>query len=529
MTTVASRTGRALALVLGVVLLAPAARGDDKDKAGWKSLFDGKTLDGWKTTKFLGTGKVSVKDGAVVMEKGRKMTGITYDRRDFPRTNYEVSFEGKKIDGDDFFCTTTFPVGDDHCSLVVGGWGGSLVGLSSVDFQDASQNETTKYVEFKANQWYRVRVRVTADKIEAWIDDEKMVDLETKDRKISLRIECEPCKPFGLATYDTVGAVRNLRVRTLGAAPKADAAPLVKTTHTFKTAGDVRIEADVYRPDDAVTRPVVVYLHGGALIGGSRTAVPGNLLDLCRREGFALVSFDYRLAPEVKLPAIISDVLDGFRWLRGQGPRLLHLDPQRVVVTGGSAGGYLTLMTGFRVKPRPVALVSYWGYGDVDGDWYTKPSEHYRTSSPLVKEDEARAGVGGPVLTGVTRGNDAQKARSRYYLFLRQNGLWTREVTGFDPVADRAKLDPYCPVRNVTPDYPPTMLVHGTADTDVPYDLSEAMAKELARHKVAHELVRVDGAGHGLTPGDKKLADDAHQKALAFIRKHLKSEGPPKQ
>src|SRR5207244_5136787 len=117
---------------------------------------------------------------------------------------------------------------------------------------------------------------------------------------------------------------------------------------------------------------------------------------------------------------------------------------------------------------------------------------------------------------------DAGKRRGRFYLYLRQNGLWTREVTGFDPEKDSGKLDPYCPVRNVSRDYPPTLLVHGTEDTDVPYELSEAMARELARHKVPHELVTVPGAGHGLSGGDKKIVADAHAKALDFIRTWMK-------
>ncbi len=295
----------------------------------------------------------------------------------------------------------------------------------------------------------------------------------------------------------------------------------VKTTYTYKTVGPTKIEADVYRADDTQVRPVVVWLHGGALIVGSRQGPPQRLLDLCRSEGFALVSLDYRLAPEVKLPAIVEDVEDAFVWLRGQAARL-HLDPNRLVVTGGSAGGYLTLLTGYRVKPRPTALVAYWGYGDVDGNWYTKPSEHYR-QQPLVSKDEAYRAVGSTVLTGTT-GGEEQKARGRFYLYLRQNGLWTKEVAGFDPARDKDKLDRFCGVRSVTAEYPPTMLVHGTEDTDVPYEQSAAMAKELDRHKVPHELVTVKGAGHGLSGGDKRLVDEAQEKALAFIRRHLKAE-----
>jgi acetyl esterase/lipase len=301
----------------------------------------------------------------------------------------------------------------------------------------------------------------------------------------------------------------------------AEPPALVKKTYTCKTVGDVKIQLDVHRADDGKIKPVVVWIHGGALITGSKSGVPRNLLDLCRDEGYALVSIDYRLAPEVKVPDIISDVEDAFRWIREEGPKQAQLDPDKLVVTGGSAGGYLTLMTGIRLKQKPRALVAYWGYGDVDGEWYTKPSEHYRKSTALVSKEEAEKGVGGKVLTGSEPTFDG-KARGRYYLYLRQNGLWTKEVTGFDPVTEKAKLDPYCPVRNVTSAYPPTMLVHGTEDTDVPYQLSVNMEQEFIKHKVTQEFVTVHGAGHGLSNGDKKLVAEAHEKALAFIRTHLK-------
>jgi acetyl esterase/lipase len=300
----------------------------------------------------------------------------------------------------------------------------------------------------------------------------------------------------------------------------AQARPNVKTTHTFKSVGDVKIQADVYRRDDKEKRPVVVWLHGGALIVGNRNSVPTQIADLCRSEGYILVSFDYRLAPEVKLPAIIEDVEDAFRWLHEKGPALFNADTSRIVVTGGSAGGYLTLTAGFRVKPRPTALVAYWGYGDVDGEWYTKPSEHYRKKLGLIDKEEVSKAVGNGVLTGTDAGSG--KLRGRYYHYLRQNGLWTKEVTGFDPAAEGKKLDPFCPVRNVTADYPPTLLIHGAADTDVPYQLSVDMTKQFERHKVKYELITVKGAEHGLAGGDRKEVEAAHARALEFIRDHLK-------
>lgn len=203
-------------IILGLGLAVSAQQPPGaKAPLKWKSLFDGRSMAGWKATNFGGEGEVTIENGAIIMEQGNDMTGVTYDKKDFPKMNYEVTLEGKKIEGRDFFCTTTFPVGETHCSLVVGGWGGTVVGLSSIDFQDASENETNSIQQFKHNQWYRLRIRVTKEKIQAWIDDKQVIDFETKGRKISLRAECDPCKPFGIATWRTTGAARDIKVRLL--------------------------------------------------------------------------------------------------------------------------------------------------------------------------------------------------------------------------------------------------------------------------------------------------------------------------
>jgi len=208
-----------IALVLAL-MATPAWADEKKSDVAWKKLFDGKTLDGWKPSFTEFSGKAEVKDGAIVLQKGMKMTGVTYAGKDFPKSDYEVVLEGKRIEGKDFFCTTTFPVGGGFCSLVVGGWGGMLTGISSINGADASENETTSSTEFKDNTWYKVRIRVSEKKVEAWIGEEKVADVERKGRKFTTRIECEDCQPFGLATYDTVGAVREIKLRTLTDAEK---------------------------------------------------------------------------------------------------------------------------------------------------------------------------------------------------------------------------------------------------------------------------------------------------------------------
>src|SRR5579859_5295717 len=142
--------------------------------------------------------------------------------------------------------------------------------------------------------------------------------------------KCTRRRPIMSATVRLVtrlSLVAGCIVLLCGTASAADPPQLAKKTYTYKTDGDVKIQADVYRTDDEKMRPVVVWIHGGALIMGNRNSVPKNLLDLCRAEGFALVSLDYRLAPEVKVPEIISDIEDALRWLREQGPKLSHLDP----------------------------------------------------------------------------------------------------------------------------------------------------------------------------------------------------------
>jgi acetyl esterase/lipase len=301
--------------------------------------------------------------------------------------------------------------------------------------------------------------------------------------------------------------------RSLGAEPEKS----MRQTYTYKTVGSCAIQADVYGASSSVARPVVVWIHGGALIMGNRGGFDARLRDRVLHAGYVLVSIDYRLAPETKLPAILEDVEDACRWVRREGPKLFHADPRKVAVMGGSAGGYLTLTTGYRVEPRPAALVSLWGYGDIVGPWYSRPDAFYRRQ-PLVSKEEAYRVVGGPVLTDSSGKNE----RGRFYLYCRQNGRWPVEVTGHDPDQEPRFFEPYCPVKNVSARYPPTLLVHGTSDTDVPYQLSVDMARELERKGVEHELVTIRDGGHGLSGVKPEVVAKTYDHVIEFLTRHLR-------
>lgn len=193
---------------------SPAAERKSKPTK-WRDLFNGKTLDGWEKTNYGGEGEVEVNDGHLLLNFGYSMTGITYQGDDLPKTNYEIRTTVLKIDGNDFFCGATFPVADSYCSFIAGGWGGAVTGLSSIDGQDASENETTGYQNFPSGKWYKVKIRVEPHLIQCWINGKQVVYQNILDRKITTRNEVNLNKPLGFATWETKAAYKSIKIRQL--------------------------------------------------------------------------------------------------------------------------------------------------------------------------------------------------------------------------------------------------------------------------------------------------------------------------
>lgn len=248
-----------------------------KPDDGWLSLFNGKDLSGWEETDYAGRGNVKVQNGELHIENGLVITGVTYTNKTvLPKTNYEIEYEAKKLNGTDFFGLLTFPVGDAHASLVTGGWGGAVTGISSINSMDASENNTTVYLKFNKDHWYKFRLSVTPDNLSVWMTpkehliplnatvasvvkayqedaakagqtltaeqaesalrainpklDENIPARDTiyfpgeaqiinetiKDKVVNMRVgEIELSAPLGFAAFQTYGVLRNIRMRRI--------------------------------------------------------------------------------------------------------------------------------------------------------------------------------------------------------------------------------------------------------------------------------------------------------------------------
>jgi len=180
----------------------------------WIELFDGKTLNGWKQDEFNPPGAIKVKNKSLLFGEGNPYTALSWVG-EFPTDNYEVELTAMRQSGRDIFCGLLFPVGTTYVTMVLGGWGNSVVGLSSIDYLDASSNETTLLMSFADNRWYQVRLQVTTERIQAWIDDKQVINLMLRDRTLSPYQGLELLAPFGVFTWMTGAAIRDFRIRLL--------------------------------------------------------------------------------------------------------------------------------------------------------------------------------------------------------------------------------------------------------------------------------------------------------------------------
>ncbi|GHH98614.1 alpha/beta hydrolase [Neobacillus kokaensis] len=288
----------------------------------------------------------------------------------------------------------------------------------------------------------------------------------------------------------------------------------MKKTVIYKQNDSFSIKADFYETNHEQA-PVILYIHGGGLVWGTREEIQEEMINLYTNNGFALFSIDYRLAPETKLPDILEDVKDAIDWLTVEGPKHFSINPKKIAVVGSSAGGFLALSTG-TFKNKPQAIVSFYGYGDLLGSWAQTPSKYY-LEKDLVPKELAKSLISNQPITEAS-----VEQRFLLYVYARQHGAWIEEITGVNPIINQEELRRFCPIHNVTKDYPPTLLLHGTKDTDVPYVQSVFMRAAILKESVEAKLITIPNGEHVFDKDfDNPVVHNALQQVIDFLHTQL--------
>jgi len=282
-----------------------------------------------------------------------------------------------------------------------------------------------------------------------------------------------------------------------------------KKEFVYKSVKGHDIKANIFLPVSNEKHPVLVYFHGGGFIFGNRD----QGLDLALKEKllankFAVVSADYRLAPETKLDEMLKDASDVIQWIKQHGLQKYNLDTSKIAVAGGSSGGYLALSTGFDATTSPKAIVAI-----------STPTGFSATN--IQMGDLSVLNQPGPydIVKDAMISYGDYDSRMTLWRFLAKNRLALYEIFGFDPANEPEKLKKYTLTDNIRSNFPPTLLVHAKNDHLV--DLGQVISFDdfLKDKKVASSLYLVEN-GHSSELINQN--PDAVDEIIAFLNHHLK-------
>ncbi|MGB3366564.1 MAG: alpha/beta hydrolase [Acidaminobacteraceae bacterium] len=290
-------------------------------------------------------------------------------------------------------------------------------------------------------------------------------------------------------------------------------------TYEYKKVDNHSLKLDVYETNVLFSygkrSKIIVYIHGGGLILGSRKDVSTDKISLYNDAGYTFVSIDYRLAPLTKLRDIIYDAYDAITWVQNNLFKYCSVDVDNIAVIGSSAGGYLALMSGL-IEKKPKVIVSFYGYGDIIADWAIKASSFY-LKDILITKEQAESFISNEVVS------NSSDERFLYYLYCRQSGNWISEISGYNTLMQKARLKKLSPFYNLDENFPKTLLIHGDKDNDVPFEESLKMAIRLNESGVFNELIRLNGEGHEFDKDmNKSSVINTYESVLNFLEKKLK-------
>jgi acetyl esterase/lipase len=289
-----------------------------------------------------------------------------------------------------------------------------------------------------------------------------------------------------LTRITTIGLVAMLAVANLTVSQsKAATGPEVLRNVAYIEGGHERNRLDLYLPRDAAKPlPLIVWIHGGGWMGGNKDGCPAAHF---ATKGYVVASINYRLSQHAAFPAQIEDCKAAIRWLRANAKKY-HIDPDRVGVWGGSAGGYLVSLLGTTA-----------GIKDLEG-----------TGGNLDQSSRVQAVVDWYGPTDFVHWDPK---------FNKAVNSMIAQLLGGPAPENEAKARRASPLTYVSKDAAPILIVHGNKDDIVPLSQSEQFAEALKKAGVEVTLQVIPGSGHG---GPAFTTPDNSRRIEEFFARHLK-------
>ncbi|MDM8005241.1 MAG: alpha/beta hydrolase [Phycisphaerae bacterium] len=300
------------------------------------------------------------------------------------------------------------------------------------------------------------------------------------------RSEPSPPVPKGFgSTQEVKEAIGQGKVRLVNLFIPLPGSIEVRTNIEYGRVGERLLQLDLYQPKGlGKPVPAVILIHGGGWKSGDRKIYRYYCIKLAEK-GYVTATMSYRLSKEAPYPAAVQDAKCAVRWLRANA-RKHHVDPDKIAVLGGSAGGHLAMMVGYS-----------WGVKALEGNGGNAGASsavqaviNFYGPVDLTADEAKRAGA----VIDFMGGRKYDEAEAQY-----------REAS---------------PIIHLTKKAPPTLILHGTIDDTVPIAQADLLAKRLKELGVPYEYERLEGWPHTMD-----LAEDVNRRCLwrveQFLARHL--------
>jgi acetyl esterase/lipase len=303
-----------------------------------------------------------------------------------------------------------------------------------------------------------------------------------------------------------------LRAKIKMAIPKSQ-------TLVYKRVDNVNIELDFFLPSSPSNVPVLLWFHGGGLLQGQRKSVAPHMLRGVEKHSYALISADYRLAPQASAAKILTDVTDCIKYIRNHlvneaGLKEGEVNVSKIAVSGSSAGGYLALLAGLNAQPRPDVVLAIYPITDPLGSFFTNSQPH-----PDGKIDKSTVAPFLNPKANVMSGNPPENPRNKMYYYMMQEAILADLLCVREPDVEFriAKALTERGIDRGVEVLPPIYVIHGDADKFVGVEQADEVVQVLKDMGAVVEYERLSGLDHLFDKEEKVDMDGMY----AFMKKYI--------